>query len=314
MSRIYNAKYYTIDLIPQYRHDYIDLRLKWFITLFNLKSSNWPLDCTLLIKKMRELQLIPFDYGFFELPTIYDALTEYKCSHKVYLMQINKNKAKYPYECSHERRLNFTIAHEIAHIVLDHLLIPREAKTSEEKELEELEADELAGKLIMPEELIISCNYHSLKANSKFLIVSETALWKRLNNIKRMDLLKSRKISTCSVCGNTRFSVFSEFCGICGNPLSNGLNGFKRFYYPEVIKLDKYKNVIECPSCKSSGRHTNGDRCKVCGTYVFNYCSDYLNKSTDDCTNANPGNSRFCEMCGKPTYFSLKGFLGPWYE
>ena len=313
MITAYNEKYYTVDLIPQHRHEYINLRLQWFINLFDLKSTDWPLDCTVLIKKMKELQLIPFEYGFFELPIIYDALTEYISKHNVYLMQINKNKAKYPYEHSRDRRLNFTLAHEIAHILLDHLLIPREAKTKEEKALEELEADECAGKLLLPKQLIVSCNYHSLKSNSEFFIVSETALWKRLNNIKRLDLLNSRRISTCNICGNTHFSIFSEFCGICGNPLRNRLTGFKRVYYPEHIKLDKYKRVVECPFCKSDGKYAKGDRCTVCGTYIFNYCSNYF-KNIDDCTNSNPGNSRFCEMCGKPTYFFEEGFLEPWEE
>jgi rubrerythrin len=36
--------------------------------------------------------------------------------------------------------------------------------------------------------------------------------------MKRMDLLNSRRISTCNICGNTHFSIFSEFCGICGKP------------------------------------------------------------------------------------------------
>ena len=309
---IYNKKYYTMDFIPQHRHEYIKLRLQWFIELFDLKATDWPLDCILLIKKMEELQLIPFHYGFFELPSIYDALTEYNCEYNVYLMQINKNKVKYPYERSRERRLNFTLAHEIAHIILDHLSIPREAKTRDEKVLEELEADELAAILLMPKHFIVSCNYYSLRSNSEFFIVSETALWKRLNNMRRLDLLTSRKISTCITCGNTRFSIFSEFCRICGNPVRNRLNGFKRTYYPEHIKLDKYKRVVECPFCKSDGRYAKGDRCTVCGTYIFNYCSSYF-KSIDDCP-SNLSNSRFCEICGKPTYFFEKGFLDPWQE
>jgi hypothetical protein len=211
MMSICNEKYYTIDLIPQHRHEYINLRLQWFIDLFDLKTTDWPLDCTLLIKKMKKLQLIPFEYGFFELPSIYDALTAYNSKYDVYLMQVNAYKVNYPYKHSYERRLNFTLAHEISHIILDHLKIPREAKTQEEKTLEELEADQCAGKLILPKQLIVSCNYYSLKSNSEFFIVSETALWKRLNNMKRMDLLNSRRISTCNICGNPRIFFKKDF-------------------------------------------------------------------------------------------------------
>ena len=66
-------------------------------------------------------------------------------------MQININKAKYPFEYSRDRRLNFTIAHEIGHIVLEHLLIPRSLKTGIELFIEEHEANEFAGRLLMPE-------------------------------------------------------------------------------------------------------------------------------------------------------------------
>jgi len=33
-----------------------------------------------------------------------------------------------------------------------------------------------------------------------------------------------------------------------------------------------------------------------------------------ECSFANTGNARFCEMCGKPTYYYEKGLLQPWQE
>lgn len=306
MKEVYNKKYYRVDLIPKYRQEYISLKLEWFISLYKLQSCDWPIDCVYLIKKMKELQLIPFEYGILHLPDKLDALIEYRIEHNVYLMPINENKYKYPFEYSRDRRLNFTLAHEIAHIVLEHLLIPNSAKTKMEIEIEEIEADEFAGRLLMPERLLFSCNYYSLESISEFFKVSKTSFWKRLNSIKRLDLLCSKKIQACSHCGNTHFSIFAEFCGICGHTLRNGRKGIQRIYYDEEIPLSRYNSVIRCPHCKS--QHFQGDKCSRCGTYIFNYCTDYFNENAD-CTSNSPGNCRFCEMCGKPTYFYQKGFL-----
>ena len=109
------------------------------------------------------------------------------------------------YTARHNRLDNFwwTVAHEIGHIVLEHLLIPRSLKTGIELFIEEHEANEFAGRLLMPEKMLCSCNYYSIDSVAQYFIVSRSALWKRLNNMKRLDLLNSRKIQACSRCGNT---------------------------------------------------------------------------------------------------------------
>lgn len=312
MREVYNAKYYTLDLVPKYHHEFIDIKLKWFIDLLGLKDLDWPIDCTKVIKRLKGSQDINFEYGFSELPHTCDATTQYLSEHSLYLLLINKSKVNYPFECSKDRRLNFTLAHEMAHIALEHLLIPRSAKSSKDLAIEEAEADEFAGRLLMPEKLLYSCNYYSLQTVSSYFNVSKTALWQRLNNIKRLDLLHSKKVKTCTCCGNTKFSAFAEYCGICGTPLSAEFSGIKQTYYPEEIPMDKYKRVKECPLCKST--KFSGDKCAVCGTYIFNFCSDYLENGEEGCTNTNLGNSRFCEICGKPTYYYKRRFLKTWND
>jgi ribosomal protein L37E len=314
MRESYMPKYYTLDYIPEYRKQYIDIRLQWFVKTYELKNGNWPLDCVSLLKKMKKTQKIPFTYSYVPLPNKYDALTGYVDSEGVYIMQININKAKYPFEYSRDRRLNFTIAHEIGHIVLEHLLIPRSLKTGIELFIEEHEANEFAGRLLMPEKMLCSCNYYSIDSVAQYFIVSRSALWKRLNNMKRLDLLNSRKIQACSRCGNTRFSVFAGFCGICGQPIGNKLSGIRRVYYPEVYPMDQCKRVTSCPRCNNDLRRNVYDKCSICGTHIFNFCSSFFDGNVDECSYANPGNCRFCEMCGRPTYFFEKGLLKPWQE
>ena len=73
-----------------------------------------------------------------------------------------------------------------------------------------------------------------------------------------------------------------------------------------------FKRVLSCPICNSTSV-ISGDRCGGCGTLIFNYCSSYFEHSiTDNCSFANMGNSRYCEMCGKETYYSLLGLLRHW--
>lgn len=139
----------TFESLPAYRLEYIALRIKMFIQLFGIQNNDWPLDCTKLLRKMKETQIIPFYYGFFRLPDKYEAITDFRSEHNVYLMQINRSKVRYPFETSADRRLNFTLAHEIGHIILDHLKVPRDLKTKADIAREEHEANEFAGQLLM---------------------------------------------------------------------------------------------------------------------------------------------------------------------
>lgn len=314
MAGLCNTRYYTLDRIAPHRMDYIRIRIKWFIEIFHIKKSEWPLDCTRLIRRMKETQIIPFEYGFFSLSEKYEAITDYHREHNVYLMQINRNRVKYPYETSADRRLNFTLAHEIGHIMLDHLKVPRELKSDMEIKREETEANEFAGRLLLPEFILLTCNYTSLESIAQYLMVSKAALWMRLNNMKRLDLLNSKRTHSCGRCGNICFSIFANYCGICGQPMRNGSKGIRRIYYPEEIRTDCYKRVLSCPVCHSASVDASGERCSVCRTYIFNFCTSFFEESSDECSYTNPGNARYCEICGRPTYFYRKGLLHPWQE
>lgn len=303
-SLSHNETYHSI---PESSLFYINKKIMWLMQALNLTDKDWPLDCFSLIKKIKETQIFQFDYGFFDLPPKYDAISIYVNDHNVYLMQININKVNYPFTNSSDRRMNFTLAHELAHIVLGHLLIPRNLKTYADLYIEEQEANEFAGRLLMPVNVILSCNFFSLERVAAYLNVSNSALWTRINNLERFDLLHKKKVPTCSCCGNTHFSTFAEYCGICGQRLKGNLQGIRKIYYPEEIPMDRYKRVICCPHCHADGNFASGDCCNKCGTYIFNYCSNYLNGGS--CSYASNGNHRYCEICGRTTYFLEKGFI-----
>lgn len=191
MREFFNQKYYTLDKIPKYRLDFMELKLKEFISLLDLKPANWPLDCVKLIIKIKVEKLFPLDYRFDEMPDECDGFSDYIPDIDKHIIFINKKKAIYPFQFSNHRRLNFTLAHELGHIILGHNDIPSALKSEEEKKLENLEADEFAGRLLIPEKLIVNCHLVSLAETAKYFMVSKTALWTRLNNMKRLDLLNS---------------------------------------------------------------------------------------------------------------------------
>lgn len=296
--------------MPEHRQDFIKEHIRQFIAMYKIKGSEWPLDCPKILQKMRATQVIPFEYGFFNLDEKYDAITDYRKDYDVYLMQINRSKVRYPFEHSSDRRLNFTLAHEIAHIMLDHLKIPRDLKSPAILEQEEYEANEFASMLLLPEAMLYTCNFYSIDKVAQYFNVSKTALWMRLNNMKRLDLFSSRKTKSCSVCGNTSFSPFAEYCGICGTPLQRGLTGMRKIIYPTEIQMDRYKRVLVCPVCHSS-KHFAGEKCTRCGTPIFNFCSGIYD---DSCSYANLGNARHCEMCSRPTIFYHQGLLKNWQD
>jgi len=310
----YNKKYYTLDKIPEYRSQLIDRRIAWLVESFNLQATDWPLEPVKFLETMKDSQVIPFTYGLLDLPHKLDAVTRYFEEQNVYVMGINKNKLSQHLENPFSGRFNYTVFHEIGHIAMDHHLIPGYLKTEDELFLEELEAHEFAGRLIMPEKLLLSCNFYSLGAVADYFLVSRAALWRRLNNLKRFNLLSSKKIASCTRCGNTRFSAFAEYCGICGQPISSGLKGMRRIIYSDGFATDKYKRVLTCPRCGYTLQHVPGDKCPVCGTYIFNFCMSYFEQSSDECSYTGLSNHRFCEMCGKPTYFYEKKILKPWQQ
>ena len=168
------------------------------------------------------------------------------------------------------RRCNFTLAHELGHIFLEHLLIPYSQKSGAERTYEDQEADEFASRLLMPESLLLQCNFIA-KLTAEFLVSSQ-AFYTRVNNLKRLDLYKSKPLPTCKTCGNTHFSLCTSYCKICGTEINaSTTRGIMRIIYSEFVN-------------------------------DVNKCHEYGHE--------NDWNARYCELCGQPTL--LNGILCAW--
>lgn len=313
MSLICSKNHSTQDQIPLYRKQFIDVRLNNFIRDFSI--TKWPLDCVALIKRIKDEKRLPLQISTVrDVSDKFDAVSRYVQEENLYQIIINRDKIRYPFQDSRDRRLNFTIAHELGHILLDHLSIPDILKTDEERELEDLEANEFAGKLLIPEKTLLHCNFVSIPAVAEFFNVSNTALWIRLNNLQRLDLLESKKTRVCNKCGNTQFHRASRYCRICGNHLKNNLNGVERKSYYEPVSFDNCLDLSECPYCGQKHFYWPEGICPSCDRRLYNYCHKGLYLDKGGCLHTNPDYARFCEMCGSVTYFSSMGFLKGWKE
>jgi hypothetical protein len=189
----------------------------------------------------------------------FDAAAKYYDEEIGYGIFFNSRKIG-PFDYSPNRRCNFTLAHELGHIFLEHLFIPYELKSEEQRLYEDWEADEFASRLLMPENLVLQCNFIT-GLTGQFLVTSYD-LFKRVNNLKRLDLYKTKPLPTCKICGNTHFSPAARYCKICGTEVTH-------FTTRGILRI------------------------------VYSKLADGMNKCQDG--HDNDRNARYCEFCGKPT-------------
>ncbi len=293
----------SIAAIPLYREKFIRSRLKMFINDYKIKE--WPIDCLMLLEKIVQSCTISLQFGMADAGNGFEAMSRYIEGKKLYQIILNKNKITYPFKASKDRRLNFTIAHELGHVFLDHLSIPSSVKTRDEIILEDLEADEFAGMLLMPGRILSRCSFNSYESAAEFFNVSESALAVRLSLLSKEDFLGISGKFACSVCGNTQKTATAVFCRICGSSIEKRSRAVIRAAYFDGIRLDRMGTAMNCPCCNELSDGLSG-KCGKCGTILLNICSEGLHR--------NSGNARYCEICGQATHFLKAGFLRPWDE
>ena len=163
------SPYYNLDKIPLYRQKLIDKAVNEFKRQQAIKSM--PIDCVQLAVRLNNSKTSNIKFkSTADLPQTTLAKTIYLREMDTYFISVNDNQLydrikcrdKYPFQYSSDRMLNFTLAHEIGHIMLCHTDIPDELKDDLTIEQEHLEADEFAGRLLMPQDSILSCSFHSL--------------------------------------------------------------------------------------------------------------------------------------------------------
>lgn len=228
-------------------------------------------------------------------------------------------------------RINWTLAHELGHILLKHhdimspIFLERRSKNqiNTQYDILEKEADWFARTLLCHpyvlerngvktyDEIMSVCNisqtaatYREKDIQEKHYIINEP--WDK--NI----LLQINKIARhCRICTNTFYTQY-VFCPICGSKNTliwgDGLMNYKEYQ----TNSDGY--VEKCIRCENP--KIIGDFCHICGAPARNYCSDYaqINNEFDSCTYSKPlpGNARYCPQCGSKSRFYSMGILEDW--
>lgn len=300
----WDKRYYTLDRITKSGCFLIESALKQIRRDYDI--TDYPIDCFELVRKIQKDGRIKLDvistnrFGKnFNAVSVFLKETN---SYLIYTADVSQGWREH----SSGRRCNFTLAHELGHIFLGHLQIPRNLKSPEIEKNDEYEADEFAGRLLMPEQLLLKTGFTTCAEIAEEYLVSEQALYKRLNNLKRLDLLRGSPKRICSVCGNGSLSPMASYCGICGNVLKRKSGGVV-IDYPCAMTADTGR-VVFCPVCGNEEYSVRARFCRICGTPAYNFCSSIY------CDNINPANARYCEACGEPTAYAEKGLMADWSE
>lgn len=86
-------------------------------------------------------------------------------------------------------------------------------------------------------------------------------------------------------------------------------------FYKDGFDLDSRERVILCPNCSNEEFSDKACHCRICGIELYNFCEGYYdNDLQEHIKHKNPGNARFCEICGAPTYFFKENFLKKWED
>lgn len=254
---LYDPRYYTLDLIPEHRQRAIDNKISYLIDKYDI---TYPLDCVKLMDKILSqnnpiVKACPVYFGPY---TEYEAEARYYLAHAAYILYYNIDRMRYPYITSSERRFNFTLAHEIAHIVLGHLKVIN--PTPKQKAQFELEANELAGRLLMPADDVIAKAF-SFKCPEKvsaIFLVSERCLWRRLNNLKRLEILYPDRGYVYDF--DTAEELFNLFDAMDTEaPFEETSADSHPFNFEEFLK------ILACPSCGDDNISSKANYCRNCG-------------------------------------------------
>lgn len=334
------------------RYKYISESIYKLFKQLNINS--YPIDLEYVIKELNDLGVIIeiekySDYASHrkisikkveqKLKSKYGATT-YFPKHNFYIIFYNDTNQT-------EGRINWTIAHEIGHIVLKHHglaqkhLLSRGGLSSSLYNWLEDEAEWFTQEFICSPIILSKCGLNTANDIKSLCNISGEASDNRLKNIKNISsryindwdykilgmfdsfIQKFKSLSKnkyCTKCGKKIKSIGEYSVHICTPKYI--LSEDENMIYDDNIKLDSNGRVIKCPKCENEVILGNSNFCHICGTYIIQKClgideteiNDLLNLSVITgcgCTNI-PGNARFCPECGSITSFYYQSLLKDW--
>lgn len=215
-------------------------------------------------------------------------------------------------------RINFTLAHEIGHIILNHhkdfevTEILQDNFTKEEYKILENEANCFARNILAPAPLINELGFwNTLFKIPKFFGITPTATTVRmrfLNNDlyylkeEQIAYLKSiyKRYKYCNKCKCNHLNIDSNYCPICGNKNLIIGDGFTMKEYKGIT----IKDLGECPVCENGDIQETDNYCKICGLSLNNVCQN--------CGTILDSSARYCRDCGSASPYLVSGALKHW--
>lgn len=266
-----------------------------------------------------------------------DAKCYYRPADNIYLIVYNEKKPK--------QRINFSLAHELAHIVLGHL-------NDERTEIDrgglddftyfamEGAANTFAGNFLAPPILIhefIAGGHFDIGSIARRFDLSKEAVrgyrkqdyqyWLTIPHSEHERQILERYAQLlntffCDVCGVVFAIKCAKYCPICGSPstpLKARNEKIMGRNYPSMA-TNEAGQVVECPNCENVEHLKEASFCMICGKPIINQCTFAICEDapygTMQCNHTEPlpGNARYCPYCGSETTFLREGLLLKWQQ
>lgn len=314
------------------------------LVLLKTNIETFPIDMIKIIEQLKKYNILLTTVAEYEeyrkitketkpYIKIKDGRTYFDVNRKTFLIVYNDKK--------YSKRVRFTLAHELAHIVLNHLNdsrteINRGGLTNSEYAILEGEANTFAGNFLAPPVLINEIvqkigfkssyieHYFGLSASAvRDYRKDDYLYWRNSLSItdNEMQLYKKYVIFLyphfCDRCRSIIYGNKYKYCLICG---SSHIKTGKDDSFMKYTGIDTYENgkAKECAICHNDETDIKGDYCQICGTYLLNQCASAISNipftGEEECTHTEilPSNARYCPYCGNKTTFLENGLLKDW--
>lgn len=217
-------------------------------------------------------------------------------------------------------RINFTLAHEIGHIILNHhkdfnvTTVLKDNFTKKEYKILENEANCFARNILAPAPLVNTLNFWDIlfKIPNYFGVTTSASTTRisflrndlyylsddKIKNFQR----KYKRYNQCNNCNAKYLSTNIKYCPFCGN---------KKILLGDVFTMRKYAEIDihslkECPRCENFDLKEDDNYCKICGLNLHNKCIS--------CGKEMDSSARYCTKCGNITTFFNDGILDEWTQ
>jgi uncharacterized OB-fold protein len=224
-------------------------------------------------------------------------------------------------------RIPYSIAHEIGHIVLNHLVdfeqtrLSRGGLTDAEYWVLEREAEIFAAELLMPlpilralkvfkiEEIMAACKVSRTTAKIRSEEIRLSFKYDQLDDdswMKQQFGLYLHKVPVCTN-GADRLTVKSRSLDLGAVNVAE-----EKLRY---VTTDGRGRFTVCPTCGNTLFSDHASYCRMCGMYLYNNCTSVEeDRGWYPCGKVNLGDARYCEYCGAPTRLTELGLLMTWEE